>query len=260
MTLLIVDDEILAIQGLMDDIPWTMLDFDVILTANSYAQAVNLFMSHMVDVLLCDIEMPFGNGITLVKWVREHYPQTQCIFLTCHDSFRYAKEAVNLQCIGYILKPAETQEVTGYLKKAQERLAEHNESRKNHDYRQQYLKQLKENMKPSGSKDAVRQVEDYIHNHISEPLKVEELAGMVYLSVTHLGRLFKKKHNLTLIDYIAAERINLARELLADQELTISAVAAACGFNNYSYFTKTFKKIAGKTPREYRLADDCQDL
>jgi len=97
-------------------------------------------------------------------------------------------------------------------------------------------------------------VEDYIHNHISEPLKVEELAGMVYLSVTHLGRLFKKKHNLTLIDYIAAERINLARELLADQELTISAVAAACGFNNYSYFTKTFKKIAGKTPREYRLA------
>lgn len=255
MTLLIVDDEILAIQGLLDDIPWDVLDFDKILTANSYAQAINLFMEQPVDVLLCDIEMPFGNGISLVGWVKEHYPQTQCIFLTCHDNFSFARQAVNLQCIGYILKPADTLEVVGYLKKALEKIARANESQKYHDYGRIYLNHLKEDGKDSScGKDVVGQVEDYIRSNICEQLKVEQLAGMVYVSVTHLGRLFKKKHNLTVIEYIAEARMQLAKELLSNSGLSISMVAAKCGYNNYSYFTKMFKKSTGKTPREYRAS------
>ena len=72
MNLLIVDDEMFAIQGILDDVPWEQLKFDNIYTANSYAQAVNIFRSHKVDILLCDIEMPMGNGLDLVQWVRGH--------------------------------------------------------------------------------------------------------------------------------------------------------------------------------------------
>ena len=55
MNLLIVDDEILAIQGLVDDMEWKKLDFDEVFTANSYAQAVNIMNKQEIDVLLCDI-------------------------------------------------------------------------------------------------------------------------------------------------------------------------------------------------------------
>lgn len=252
MNLLIVDDEILAIQGLLDDIPWKLLSFDKILTANSYSQAVNLFMQEKIDVLLCDIEMPYGSGIDLVKWVKERYQDTECIFLTCHDDFSFAKQAIMLQCIGYILKPADTKEVMEYLLKAQKKIMDKDESQLYSDYGKVYLEDLKGDIKMKDSQDALIQVEKYIHTHISEPIQIEELADMVYLSMTHLGRLFKKKHNQSMIDYITEQRIQLAKELLKDEKLTISAVAAKSGYNNYSYFTKIFKSATGKTPREYR--------
>lgn len=256
MTLLIVDDDILAIQGILDDVQWDMLDFTNILTANCYAEAVNLFISQKIDVLLCDIEMPFGDGITLVTWVHKNYPQTQCIFLTCHDDFKYAKNAIDLQCVGYILKPAETNEIVSYLKEARERLEKSNENKKYSDFGKQYIESIKNDISGKEVKNPVKEVEKYISAHISEPLKSEELAGIVYLSVAHLGRLFKKKHNMTIVDYITGERIKLACELLKNQDIPVSLIATKCGYNNYSYFTKTFKKIIGKTPKEYRYSQN----
>ena len=67
MNLLIVDDEVLAIQGLVDDMDWKNLDFDEVFTANSYAQAVNIMNKQEIDVLLCDIEMPLRSGVELVR-------------------------------------------------------------------------------------------------------------------------------------------------------------------------------------------------
>jgi two-component system response regulator YesN len=69
MNLLIVDDEILAVQGILDGVEWDKLSFDRVLTANSYAQAVNIFLENQIDVMLCDIEMPYGIGTELVQWV-----------------------------------------------------------------------------------------------------------------------------------------------------------------------------------------------
>ena len=84
MNLLIVDDEVLAIQGLVDDMDWKKLDFDEVFTANSYAQAVNIMNKQEIDVLLCDIEMPLRSGVELVRWAKERKPELECIFLTCH--------------------------------------------------------------------------------------------------------------------------------------------------------------------------------
>ncbi|OYO41027.1 hypothetical protein CG709_21350, partial [Lachnotalea glycerini] len=63
MNLLIVDDEIYAIQGILDSVNWDRLDFDNIFTANSYSQALNIFQNEKVAILVCDIEMPYGTGL-----------------------------------------------------------------------------------------------------------------------------------------------------------------------------------------------------
>lgn len=254
MTLLIVDDEVLAIQGILDDVPWEEFPYERILTANSYSQAVNLFMENEIDVLLCDIEMPYGSGIDLVKWVKEHHPDTECIFLTCHDSFKFAQQAVALQCLGYILKPADTGEVMEYLQKACEKISERSIAEKYNSYGKMYLDQLTADAPGEEKADVMEKVERYIREHINEELSREELAQMVYISPTHLGRLFKKKYDTTMVDYITDMRIQLAEELLKEGRLTVSAVAEKTGFHNYSYFTKTFKKYKGMTPREYRQA------
>ena len=60
----------------------------------------------------------------------------------------------------------------------------------------------------------MERVETYIHEHIGEQMSIEMLAGVAYLSVTHLGRLFKKKHNMTVVDYIQEQRVMLARRTI----------------------------------------------
>jgi len=60
---------------------------------------------HEIDVLLCDIEMPLRSGVELVRWAKERKPELECIFLTCHAEFSFAKQAIQMGCLDYILKP-----------------------------------------------------------------------------------------------------------------------------------------------------------
>lgn len=133
MNLLIVDDEIFAIQGLLDSVEWDQLTFDKILTANSFTQAVNIFMENEINIMLSDIEMPYGSGIELAEWVKSHYPETECIFLTCHDEFNFAKQAITLKCLDYVLKPVKPEKLLEVLKNAIDVI---NTKRKTKEYQQ----------------------------------------------------------------------------------------------------------------------------
>lgn len=78
------------------------------------------------------------------------------------------------------------------------------------------------------------------------------LAGMAFLSADHLTRSFKKRYGKTVSEYILSQRMQLARELLRNSDLTITMVAGKVGFGSYSHFTEQFKKFYGMTPREFQ--------
>lgn len=256
MRLLIVDDEVYAIQGILDGVDWSKLQFEQVLTANSYAQALNIFMKETVDILLCDIEMPYGSGLDLVEWVKVNYPDTECIFLTCHSEFDFARQALQLHALDYVLKPVAPEKLVDILSSAQQAILEKRRSQKYEEYGKRYVEEIarpteeeEERLRP---KSVVEEVKAYVQKNISENLSVEEIAGKVYLSADHLTRQFKKQTGQTLIDYIIEQRMILAKELLEQGQLTITMISAKVGYSNYSYFTKIFKKHYGMTPREYQ--------
>jgi LacI family transcriptional regulator len=94
----------------------------------------------------------------------------------------------------------------------------------------------------------------YIWDHLDHPLTVDEIAGHVGVSRATLGRLFRKHMRRSIIDEIASNRLEKARELLALGELPVKEVAAACGFRTPNYFNNVFRKATGATPRKFRLA------
>lgn len=106
MKLLIVDDQKAVVDGLLNFVDWKSVDIDHAIGANSAAEARRILSEHKVDVMLCDIEMPVENGLSLVSWMREQKMDTKCIFLTAHAEFTYAQKSVGLGAFDYVVQPA----------------------------------------------------------------------------------------------------------------------------------------------------------
>lgn len=251
MKLLIVDDEYFAVQGVLDGVNWELLAFDEVLAAYSYTQAVEVFEKTEVEILLCDIEMPDESGLDLVEWVNANSPQTVCIILSCHSEFDFARQAVQLECMDYVLKPVRYEVLTGVLGKAKEQVEKSRHRSMMENYGQLYLNQ-KAKAANKEYVDIFAAVSEYIDTHLDAEMSVRGLASMVYVSAGHLTRTFKKRCRMTVTDYILKKRMELAGELLKKPELTVTMVSDSVGFGNYSYFTEQFKKYYGITPREYQ--------
>ena len=65
--------------------------------------------------MVCDIEMPMGNGTELLKWIRENDMSSEFLFLTCHTEFQYASVAIRYQAAGYLVKPFRVEQVEAEL-------------------------------------------------------------------------------------------------------------------------------------------------
>lgn len=118
MNLLIVDDEYFSVENIKGKLDWQSLDFEQVFCAYSVKEAQEIFANHIIDVLLCDIEMPKASGLDLLAWIREKEMQTVCIFLTCFAEFSYANRALKLESSDYLLKPISQEELLSAIQKA----------------------------------------------------------------------------------------------------------------------------------------------
>ncbi len=251
MRLLIVDDEPIAVQGIIEGVDMDRLGFDEVFSAGSYAEAVQILSERQIDLAICDIEMPDENGISLLEWINSHSPDTETIILSCHDEFNYARQAMHLRCLEYVLKPVRYEVLTEVLERVIKLIGEKRRQNVMTEYGRQYINSLKQE-EPASTADTVEKVAAYIDTHLDEALSVNALAGMAFMSADHLTRSFKKRYQKTVSEYILQKRIQLAKELLRDGRLTVTMVAGKVGFGSYSHFTEQFKKCEGITPREFQ--------
>lgn len=94
----------------------------------------------------------------------------------------------------------------------------------------------------------------FIDEHFSEKITLQEISSLARLSPTYFSALFKQVVGLSLWSYINSKRIDKAARLITSEnfEGNMLEVAIECGFNNTANFNKTFKKITGMTPSEYK--------
>lgn len=120
MKVLLVDDEKLALDGLrmVTEVQKDLVD--QVFTASSAAEANKILEEEVIDVVVTDIEMPMGSGLSLLRWLREEKIDIECIFQTCHESFAFAREALSLGSSDYLVKPVQEEEIRGSPDKGQE--------------------------------------------------------------------------------------------------------------------------------------------
>jgi len=98
----------------------------------------------------------------------------------------------------------------------------------------------------------IHQSIQYLSSHYSDHITLEDMARRVYLSPSYFSRIFKKETGITFSAYLNRMRIEHSKELLRHQNIRLTDIALMVGFEDQSYFTKVFKKMAGSTPLHYR--------
>lgn len=106
MNILIIDDQKNVVDGLQHGVHWDQLPIEKIQVAYNSTDALQIIKDENIDLMLCDIEMPGGNGLYLFREAKKIRPSIECIFLTAHANFDFAHEALKLGSFDYILQPA----------------------------------------------------------------------------------------------------------------------------------------------------------
>ncbi|MHB8064248.1 MAG: helix-turn-helix domain-containing protein [Ruminiclostridium sp.] len=128
---LVIDDEMYAVKGIVDGIDWKKLDVSEIFEAYHAREAKAILESIPIDLMICDINMPEENGLELLEWSKIRYPKLETVFLTCHADFNYVRKALQLGSCDYLLKPVIYEEMEEVLRKNFERVLSERSNQEN---------------------------------------------------------------------------------------------------------------------------------
>lgn len=100
--------------------------------------------------------------------------------------------------------------------------------------------------------EKINKVYEYVFQNIQEGIKLEAAADLLNMAPSSFCRFFKKKTDITFMEYVKRVRVGMAAKLLAESDRQITQICFESGYNNLANFNHYFKSIMGKTPSDYR--------
>lgn len=148
--ILLVDDEADVLQAMKRKIDWEAMGFCLAGTAENGQEALEMAEQLHIDVVMTDIKMPYMDGLTLCKKLKENYRNMKVIIYSGFDEFEYAREAVHLEAEEYLLKPISAKDMEKVLGKIREKLDqefdEHRNLNKLYEYYKKSLPAMQEQL------------------------------------------------------------------------------------------------------------------
>lgn len=254
LKVLVVDDE-LPLRQELRLFPWTEHGFELAGEAENGRAALDLCRRLKPDVVIADITMPVMSGLELLRALQEELPAAKVILLTCHSDFEYAREALRLGAVEYLLKVTmDPEELSGALAKA--KAAHFREQALGGNTAQIEMKAHSDRPHQEAADSAVRmEIKEtirFINDNLHRPLTLNIVAERVHLSPHYFSRLFKEETGISFQHYISGKRMEKAAELLRTTPLRVYEVAHEVGIPSYRYFAALFREYAGVSPTEYK--------
>lgn len=227
---------------------------EVVLAENG-RMAAELFVEKECQIALLDIEMPGVNGLEAAEQIREKNPDSHIVFLTAFDEFSYAKRAISVRALDYLLKPAAEEELIAVLEEAirlQEEIdrkeleSQNSEGMEEDNGQEQYS----ENLRLHAVADSILR---YIEGHYRNDIALQDVAAAMNYSDAYFCKLFKQCFDKSFVAYLTWYRIEKAKEQLEDILVNVKDVSLNVGYRDSNYFTKVFKRMVGVTPSDYRM-------
>lgn len=118
--MIIVEDEPATMEGIRTAVNWSLLDITICAEATNGLEAIKLIDELQPDIILCDIQMPKMDGISLVNRIQPNHPNIEVIFISAYSDKVYLKNAIKLNVIDYIYKPIDLGELIQAVEKAKD--------------------------------------------------------------------------------------------------------------------------------------------
>lgn len=235
MNILIADDEEIIRRNFVKRIVKEGLPFVEVYKAANGKEALQLFSERDIDIALIDINMPFKNGIDLIREIRQQNQKVILIIVSGYDDFRFAQQAVELGVFRYLLKPVDATEFISVIQEA--------------------IRQVRKYPKHHYSLMIKKILEDIQENMGNEDYSLKDAAKLLQLSNGYITKLIKKELGKTFVDLVTDIRIQHAKYLIDNNEANykLYEIAEICGFSNQYYFSQVFKKVVGISPKQYSL-------
>ncbi len=280
---LIADDEMIERTVLFKTLEKYLKGQCEIFQAENGRQVLEIYERERIQILILDIEMPGINGIEAAEKIREQDKECSIIFLTAFDEFSYAKKAITVRALDYLLKPYDEQELILVMDEAM-RQADEWEGRKAKIQGRETAgdgKKGGENMKSPGqqgqtahirTEDSRTQADEdgeesgkvrmdkvtemifhYIQENYMYDISMQDLAKTMNYSEAYFCRLFKQCFSKNFTSYLTEYRVKAAKKMLEQPTVNVKDVGKAVGYMDSNYFARVFKRITGQTPTEYRL-------
>ena len=144
---ILVDDEEEVREAIRRRINWEEIGFTVVGTAEIGEDALELAENCEPDVVMTDIQMPFMDGLTMIRKLKEMIPDLRSVIFSGYDDFEYAKEAIRLEAEEYILKPVDAEELKEIFLRIKGRLDEKLKQRRNVELLSKYYEESRPMMK-----------------------------------------------------------------------------------------------------------------
>lgn len=242
--LIIVDDEAEIRDGLGHYFPWNQLGFEIVARLENGVQALEFIENNSVDVMLCDIKMPFMDGLELAKVLHSKNSKIKILLLSGYREFEYAREALRYGVKDYLIKPSRYDELIKVFSNIKQELA----------FESEQLDSLPSADLSQGfnyAEKVIGVIKTYVRENF-QTATLEEAAQLVHMNSFYLSKFFKDKTGENFSDYLLGIRMNKAAQLLNDISYKTYEISEMVGYSNSKNFTRTFKKYFGKTPKEFR--------
>lgn len=258
ISVLVVDDEPIVHTMMQKLIEKSGLPVQVSGTATSGAEAIELAVRLKPDICFLDINMDDMDGLEAARRLREILDyHVRIIYLTAYDRFDYARQAVRLGAMDFILKPARRDELINVFKRAiNEIQAERLQAMEERSIRER-LQSILPAAVPAAAKQSrasavVNEVKEYVDRNYAKKISLTTAADHVCLSPGYLGPLFKSVAGVSFRSYLRSVRVSRAKELMKDHTLNLTQIAQAVGYDDQNYFSQVFLEETGIRPGEYR--------
>lgn len=250
-SILIADDEPIIRRGIKTFVDFEKYGITDIYEAEDGNSASEVFSEALPDLVLLDINMPFKDGLTVAKEMKDKKRETKIAIITGYDYFEYAQKALKIGVEDYILKPVSKKDIDEIITKL---VSELNEERR-HIEAEKLIETMKKDILDNAGSDMKYKsvISKKIEENFSSPsFNLNYLADDLEFSSGYLSVLFKNLFGVPFQNYLNNIRMEKAKLLLLTTDLKNYEIAEQIGFDNVYYFNSRFKKTFGITPKEFK--------